>query len=53
LLRSLAQTPVPVGIQNHFVHIRHSGRINDGYERPGAKPYERCFEPRLLIPKNP
>ena len=47
LLRSVAQASAPVSFQNHFIHIRHSGRIYDGYERPRANSYERCFGPRL------
>jgi hypothetical protein len=47
LLRGVAQTPAPVGFQNHFIHIRHSGRIHDGYECSRANPYERRFGPRL------
>ena len=32
-----------------FIHIRHSGRIYDGYERTWANPYERRFGLRLRI----
>lgn len=47
LLRSVAQAPAPIGLQNHFIHIRHSGRIYDGYEGSRAISYERRFRPRL------
>lgn len=47
LLRSVAQAPAPVGLQNHFIHIRHSGRIHDGYDGWRANSHERCFGPRL------
>ncbi len=30
LLRGEAQTTAPVGFENHFIHIRHGGRIYDG-----------------------
>ncbi len=43
-----AQTPAPVGFQNHFIHIHHSGRIYDGYDPDRANPYQRCYGPRLL-----
>ena len=47
-LQSVAQATAPVGFQNHFIHIRHSGRIYDGYDPDRANPYARRFGPRLL-----
>ena len=49
-----AQAPAPVCLKDHFIHIRHSGRIYDGYERHRPDSYERRFGPRLpLIPEAP
>ena len=47
LLRGVAQAPLPVGLHDQFIHIRHSKRIYDRYEGVAAIRYERCFGPRL------
>jgi hypothetical protein len=48
LLQGVAQVSTPVGFQNHFIHIRYSGRIYDGYDPDRANLYARHFGPSLL-----